>query len=406
MSDLKGKVMANKTAETLKKNIDKILTIWEERVYKEVAASRHQETLALRDSLPEYLNQMVDALSNNIDRTTARMRSDKIDSARTGKRHGEDRAGSRNYTMDQLITEYHILRQVLCDVMEEEDALSPEEREVIVCSIEQAVNDAATEYSDILKAVKERISTTLAHDLRNPIASSKLSADLILRKTPEGDPAIPKLKLIHDNMNRLEKMIVGLLDASRLEAGQSLELELNRFDLDATVRQVVDELSLAYPGCLKVNSDGKFEGYWDENGIRRIIENLFSNAIKYGKENSLITISLSQSADAIELSVHNEGKSIPPEDVPILFEQYRRLKTSQEKMGWGLGLTMVKGMVDSHHGSIFVESSNDKGTTFKINLPKDARDIVEEQFPHAVEKPQEVEQVPQMSKTENHHHQH
>ncbi len=100
--------MPNKTAETLEKNIDKILSIWEKRANQEVAAAHHQEVLALRDSLPEYLMQLVDALSNTIDRTSARKRSDKIDSARTGKRHGEDRAGSKDYTIDQLITEYHI----------------------------------------------------------------------------------------------------------------------------------------------------------------------------------------------------------------------------------------------------------------------------------------------------------
>src|SRR5688500_9140836 len=124
--------MSNITSERLRKNIDKILSIWEERVNKEVAAAHHQETVALRDSLPEYLNQLSDALSNTIDRTTARKRLDKMDSSRTGKRHGEDRAGSRHYTIDQLITEYHILRQVLCDVMEEEAPLTEVEREIIV----------------------------------------------------------------------------------------------------------------------------------------------------------------------------------------------------------------------------------------------------------------------------------
>ena len=179
--------MPNKTAERLQRNIDKILGVWEKRVNEEVPASHHQETVALRDSLPEYLSQLVDALSTTIDRTTARKRKDKVDSSRIGKKHGEDRAGSRNYTMDQLITEYHILRQVLCDVMEEEAPLSVLEREVIVCSIEQAVNDAASEYSEVMKKVKERISNTLAHDLRNPLTSTKISAALVLRKLSPDD---------------------------------------------------------------------------------------------------------------------------------------------------------------------------------------------------------------------------
>lgn len=392
--------MSNKTAERLQNNIDRILSIWEQRVNQEIAAAHHQETLALRNSLPEYLKQLVDALSNTIDRTDARMRSDKIASTRIGKRHGEDRAGSKHYTMDQLITEYHILRQVLCDVLEEEAPLTVVEREVIICSIEQAVNDAATEYSDILKSVKERISNTLAHDLRNPLTSTKISAELVLRKLAPDDPSVSKMKMILKNMDRLDQMIVELLDANRLEAGQSMPLELKFCDLNEIIRQVIDELSLSYPDCFKVQTKGKCEGYWDENGLRRVVENLVTNAIKYGDENTSVTISLSQDKNSAELNVHNFGKAIPAEDIPILFEQYRRLKSTKDKTGWGLGLTMVKGMVDAHKGSIIVESENNKGTTFKIKFPKDARSSIESQIPHQVEQAKHIEQVPQVPKSE------
>lgn len=394
--------MPNQTAHRLKKNIDKILSIWEERVNEEVVAAHHQGTVALRDSLPEYLLQLVDALSNTIDRTSARMRSDKVNSTRIGKRHGEDRAGSRNYTIDQLITEYHILRQVLCDVMEEEAPLTEVEREVIVCSIEQAVNDAATEYSDTLKGVKEKMTSALTHDLRNPLTSTKISAQLILRKLSADDSSVSKLKLIISNMDRLDQMIMGLLDASRLEAGQSMPVETKLCDLDLIIRQVTDELSLSYPDCFKVQSEGKCQGYWDENGLRRLVENLITNAIKYGEENTAISVSLSQNKSSIELSIHNFGKPIPSEEVPNLFEQYRRLRSSQDKPGWGLGLTMVKGMVDAHKGSISVESEKNKGTTFIIKLPKDARSSIENSVPHQADQPNQVEQVPQVPKAETH----
>ena len=390
--------MPNKTAERLQKNIDKILTTWEKRVNREVAAAHHQETIALRDSLPEYLKQLVDALSNTIDRTSARKRSDKIDSTRIGKKHGEDRAGSKNYTIDQLITEYHILRQVLFDVMEEDAPLTDVETEVIVCSIEQAVNDAATEYSNILKDIKERVSNTLAHDLRNPLTSTKITAELILRKLSPDDLLVPKMKLIVNNMNRLDQMIVGLLDANRLEAGQGMQIEVKCCDLAGIIREVIDELSLSYPDCFKLQTEGKCEGYWDSAGLRRIVENLLTNAIKYGDENSAVTINLSQNKKFAELSVHNFGKVIPTEDIPVLFEPYRRMKSSKDKKGWGLGLTMVKGMVDAHNGSIKVESEKNIGTTFKIKLPKDARSEIDNLIQHQEEKPSHIEQAPQVPK--------
>jgi signal transduction histidine kinase len=227
-----------------------------------------------------------------------------------------------------------------------------------------------------------------------------MSAELALRKLSPDDPLVPRMKLILNNMDRLDEMIGELLDASRLEAGQSMPLELELCDFDRIIREAIDELGLSYPNCFKVQTKGKCEGYWDENGIRRIVENLLTNAIKYGDENTCATISLSQDKTSVELSVHNFGTPIPPEDVPILFEQYRRLKTSKDKSGWGLGLTMVKGMVAAHKGSITVESDKTKGTTFTVKLPKDARSSVAGQFPHQVEQPNQVEDAPQVSKSE------
>ncbi|MCM2350507.1 MAG: sensor histidine kinase [Bacteriovoracaceae bacterium] len=383
--------MPNQTARRLEKNIDKILSIWEERVNKEVVAAHYQERIALRNSLPEYLRHLVNALSNTIDRTSARKLKDQIASTRIGKKHGEERAASLKYTIDQLITEYHILRQVLFDVMEADVRLSDVEREIIVCSIEQAVNDAATEYSDTLKNIKDRLTNTLTHDLRNPLTSTKITAQLVLRKLNANDTLVPKMKLIINNMNRIDQMIIGLLDASRLEAGQSIPIELKLCDLDLIIQQVTNELSLSCPDCFKVLSEGQCQGYWDEKGLRRLIENLVTNAVKYGDENHLITISLAQDETSIELRVHNFGIPISSEEIPLLFEQYSRSKTSKDKAGWGLGLTMVKDMVDAHKGSIVVESDKNKGTTFIIKLPKDARSIMERRMLYHVERTRQIE---------------
>lgn len=178
-----------------------------------------------------------------------------------------------------------------------------------------------------------------------------------------------------------------------------MPIEVKFCDLDGIIRQVVEELDLSYPDCLKFQTKGKCEGYWDESGLRRIIENLVTNAIKYGDEKTSIVLSLSQDQNSAELGVHNFGKPIPPEEISILFEQYRRLKSSHSKAGWGLGLTMVKGMVDAHNGSILVESEKDKGTTFIIKLPKDARSFTEKKNSHRVKQPNHVEQVPQVPKS-------
>ena len=369
--------MPNQTADRLRDSIDKILQIWEERVNKEVSASNHQETLALRDSLPDYLLQLVDALSTSIDRTTARQKSDRVESSRIGRKHGKDRAQSKNYTIDQLITEYHILRQVLCDELEKEMPLTSLEREVIVCSVEQAVNDAATEFSDTLKKLKEKISSTLAHDLRGPLASSKMTAQILLKKLPSDDISFKKMQFIISNLNRIDQMITELLDVSRLQAGEGMPLEFEYCDLTLLTTKVIEEQRLSHPDRFIFKSEEKLFGYWDIDGIRRVIENLLANAVKHGDDTKMVTISLKEGENTVRLCVHNYGAPIPKDKVPVLFEEYKRLKSSEDKAGWGLGLAMVKSMVDAHQGSIEVESKEVEGTTFIVYLPKDARSVDE-----------------------------
>lgn len=368
--------MPNSTSNRLKSKSEEIMNLWVQRAVKEVSAAQQQETLALRNSLPEYLSQLADALSKTIDRTEARKSQDKADSTRVGKKHGKERASSLNYSLDQLVFEYHILRQVICDVLEKDGMLlTPVEREIIVCSIEQAVNDAATEFSDCLRDIQEQLSHTLAHDLRTPITTAKTSAQLILRRPDDVDNCVNKASRIANNMDRLDSMIRDLLDASRIRAGQSLPLEFENCDLDWIIREVADELNSTHEGRFVILSSEKCLGCWNHNGLRRLLENLANNAIKYGFKNSPVTISLVQNADMATLKVHNEGKTIPPVEKAILFQQFRRSRSAEKETGWGLGLTVVKGMVDAHKGSIHVESEESKGTTFIINLPKDPRRI-------------------------------
>ncbi len=329
----------------------------------------------MRDSLPEYLGQLVDALSTTIDRTDARIKADRVDSIRVGSLHGSDRAGSLNYSMNQLIYEYHILRQVICDVMEEEAILSPAEREIIVASIEQAVNDAATQYSETLREIQERLSNTIAHDLRGPLTAAKSSAQLIMRRPDNVDHCMRNAALISLNMDRLDSMIHDLLDASKVKAGQRLNLDVKECDLDLIARQVADEGSLSYGNRFQIHSTGKCLGYWDENGIRRVIENLSTNAVKYSSPNTPITICIQRVENSVKLSVHNRGAPILKEDQVILFQQFRRIRSKGNKIGWGLGLVIVKGMVEAHRGSIHVESNEEKGTTFTIELPIDSRKL-------------------------------
>jgi hypothetical protein len=130
------------------------MRLWEKRARDRVSASTHQNSLVLQDSLPLYLNQLVDQLSNIIVRTSARITADELESTRICKLHGHERAGYADYSITQLIFEYHLLRQVIFQVLEEEAPLGVRDRDIIIGYIEQGVNDAATQFSETLRDIR------------------------------------------------------------------------------------------------------------------------------------------------------------------------------------------------------------------------------------------------------------
>jgi signal transduction histidine kinase len=109
--------------------------------------------------------------------------------------------------------------------------------------------------------------------------------------------------------------------------------------------------------------------------LRRVIENLCTNAVKYGLADTPITITLKAEAERVQLSVHNYGPVIPKEQQSRLFEAFQRAPSAEQsgKRGWGLGLTLVRGITEAHGGSVEVASSEKEGTTFTVSLPWDTR---------------------------------
>ena len=362
--------MSNEASDRLKQNAEKIMGMWEKRARDEVGASTHQTSLVLQNSLPLYLNQLVDELSNRIDRTPARITADEVESTRIGKLHGHERAGYADYSMTQLIFEYQLLRQVIFQVLEEEAPLGVRDRDIIIGSIEQAVNDAATQFSETLRDIQELFMVTLTHDLRNPINVVKMGTQLTLRRLERGDTHTDVAARMLNAINRLDSMIQNLLDASRLRAGQSLKMEFEECNFEMLVQEVVEDLSFAYGERFVIVSDSEIRAYCSRKEIRRVIENLAINAVKYGAPSTPITLTLQQTQTQISLTIHNEGDPIALDAQCILFQQFRRTISAEEQTGWGLGLFLAKNITEAHKGTLAVESAEGKGTSFIINLPK------------------------------------
>jgi signal transduction histidine kinase len=173
------------------------------------------------------------------------------------------------------------------------------------------------------------------------------------------------------SLNRLDAMIQNLLDGSRIRAGERLSLQFTNCDLALVLHEVVEELRMVHGPRIVAVSNRDLKGNWGADGLRRAVENLITNAVKFGAKGTPITVSWDAGMHAIAITVQNEGPVIPEEDIPHLFQKFRRAASNDPSTppGWGLGLTLVKGVVDAHHGKIHVTSAEGAGTRFTLEIP-------------------------------------
>jgi PAS domain S-box-containing protein len=242
------------------------------------------------------------------------------------------------------------------------------------------IHDQRQSYDQLLeeRELRERFVSALSHDLRTPLTSAKLSGQVIRRTFKENEKLIKSVDRILSGIDRVDSMIQDLLDANRISAGQQIPIRPSDCNALEVTQSAVEELKLIHGDRFVISQEIENEdyaGHWDCNGLRRMIENLCNNAVKYGSADQPITITLQKFNEKLHILVHNEGNPIPPDDQKSLFLPYRRAKSAESsgKRGWGIGLTLVKGLVDAHHGFISVKSHSFEGTTFDICLPIDFR---------------------------------
>jgi len=159
-------------------------------------------------------------------------------------------------------------------------------------------------------------------------------------------------------------------------SGERLALELASFDILEVVREV--QLDVASQGQRTEVVGPGVRGWWDRAALRRALENIVGNAAKYGKPGLPVRISVVEQHQRMVLSVHNHGDAIPPEEQECIFQMYRRAELARlgRQQGWGIGLPYVRAVAESHGGSVTLDSSDERGTTFTIDIPLDARPLL------------------------------
>lgn len=223
--------------------------------------------------------------------------------------------------------------------------------------------------------LRETFIANLSHDLRNPLSVAKINIQRILRNSLDEENKKKLATKILVGINRTDMMIKDFLDANKIKASEKMKLEKSNCNLMQIVEGIVDEMSESGNNILIV-CPKQVTGFWDFEGMKRVIENLLINAIKYGDQSKPITISFEQVLDRAILKVHNYGQVIELPEQLLLFDKFHQCKKDQDrkKIGWGIGLTVVKGIVEAHNGIVKVESFPEEGTTFTVDLPINSTD--------------------------------
>jgi signal transduction histidine kinase len=227
------------------------------------------------------------------------------------------------------------------------------------------------------RELREKFVATISHDLRSPITIAKLSADLILRTLDNPCSTERYSSKILESLRRADLMIQDILNTSLIRAGEKLPLRLSDFNLCEVIISTINNLSTVHGERFITFVPSEINGRWDSNAIQRVIENLVSNAIKYGDPQTPIWISAKLIDEIVQITIRNEGAPLTADEQKLIFEPYKRTNSAKYggKKGWGLGLTLVRDLIQSHNGKIKVESGDKIGTTFTIELPRIAAEV-------------------------------
>ena len=233
---------------------------------------------------------------------------------------------------------------------------------------ERAARTAAEQASRL----RDDLIAVVSHDLRNPLASL-VSASELLAMTMSSD-SLKKgeryLNTIQKAGVRMRTLLDDLLDITRIESGR-LEIERKTEDVGAVVRESLElHEPLATSKSIRLELDviGRAVASCDRHRIQQVVGNLLGNAIKFTTEGGRIRVEVMRRTDDICVSVLDTGPGISPEQLPHLFDRYWQARRGT-RQGLGLGLSIVKGIVEAHGGRVSVDSEPGTGSTFRFTMP-------------------------------------
>jgi PAS domain S-box-containing protein len=225
---------------------------------------------------------------------------------------------------------------------------------------------------------RDEFISVASHELRTPVAALQLQLQLLRRVADRSQDEVPavitdRLVLLERQTRRVALLVAELLDLSRVRLGR-LELKREPLDVAELAREVVtpfqEDRAANGGSTIEVIAPAPALGSFDRVRLEQVLTNLLANAVKFG-EGKPIRVRVEGVAEAVRLSVVDQGIGIAPEDRERIFSRFERAVPTQHFGGLGLGLYIASRIVEAHGGSIWLESAPGKGSSFTVELPRE-----------------------------------
>mgnify|MGYP003651952256 CR=1 FL=1 len=366
----------------LSKNKNQIVEEWIEFAMDNIDLTSKMNRKEVKDHVREILQRIIEDMGSLQTTEEQKIKSHgnkKLESfdMRAASDHGEQRLGF-GFDFMQLSSEFRALRASVLRLWAEkirEENWEMDFHDMIRFNeiIDEIWVISLKGFQDKLDESKNLFLGILGHDLRNPIAAIK-GANSILKVSESLSEKEKKILTYSDiSIQRMVELINNLLELTELRLGSGMTVDKSKLDLSSLFKEIVHEQQLAFPMVNLISDiDGRVHGNWDKLRLSQMMTNLITNSVKHGKENGTVTVKLSSNRDNAYFSVHNEGPPIPEDILDKIFDgrfTTRRGGTLKEK-SYGLGLLIVKEIIEGHQGEVNVSSSLESGTTFTAILPK------------------------------------
>lgn len=250
-------------------------------------------------------------------------------------------------------------------------------------TLNAALREAIEERDRALVDVREALRTrdeflaSASHDLKNPLASIKAGAQLLLRRlnathTVDFDALREGLERMDAIATRAAGLVDELLDLARAQMGGPIDLDRTPTDLLALIRGVAQEQQQQTERhSIAVESNvASVVGLWDARRLGRVLSNLLDNAVKYSPDGGPVIVRVDAQDGWLDVQISDRGIGIPDADLGRVFDRFQRARNVERRIGGtGLGLASVRHIVEGHGGTITVSSTENQGSTFSIRLP-------------------------------------